>query len=71
MNSRIFNQLLSSLKQNYSQEAYFIFVLMQKFGWSLTIYQVKEILGIDASETPEYLDNIDDFNWLMILEKLC
>ncbi|EEJ71505.1 RNA-directed DNA polymerase [Lactobacillus ultunensis] len=75
MNTRLYRMLLTSLQQNKSEEAYFIFILMQKFNWTLSTDQLRQILGINIDDKaeqqiPAYLDDIDDFNWLMIFEKI-
>lgn len=75
MNSRLNYQLLHYLRENKSEEAYFIFVLMQKLDWNLSIDQLAKIMNISVSNnlnqiSDDYLKSIDDFNWLMILKNL-
>ena len=75
LNSRLNYQLLHCLRENKSEEAYFIFVLMQKLEWNLSIEQLARIMNISSRNgsnqvSDDYLVQIDDFNWLMILENL-
>lgn len=73
LNSRLNYQLLHYLRENKSEEAYFIFVLMQKLDWNLSVNQLAKIMNISTSSyqiNDDYLARIDDFNWLMILENL-
>lgn len=79
MNYRMNHILMTSLRQNHSEEAYLIFILMQKLDLNpsieQSIEQLKIIFGLEKQDQkqnniPKYLDNIDDFNWLMILKKI-
>ena len=75
LNMRLNYRLLHYLKENKSEEAYFIFVFMEKLDWKLSSSQFKRIVNIYSLNEKNkiddrYLDKIDDFNWLMILENL-
>lgn len=71
LNQRLFNILYNSLKLNKSEEAYFIFILFQKFNCNLSNEQLVQILNLSGKDSKaDYLGQIDDFNWLMILQNV-
>lgn len=75
LNFRLNYRLLHCLRENKSEEAYFIFVLIQKLDWNLSVDQLAKIMNISFNKelnqiSDDYLARVDDFNWLMILENL-
>lgn len=76
INKRLINRLIININQNYSEEAYFIFVLLQKLGICLTVHQLQLIFLKNQEEKKDkekidaQLDDLDDFNWIMLFKQV-